>query len=202
MDIIAITVCVNYHDILSHMLTNSKFFSKWYIVTSPEDKDTINLIKNSRLMNIEILLYPDFYKNATFNKGGAVRFVQEHIKKIHKLCNLLILDADIYLPDDFMTKLPSTLKEDTLYGVSGRFDYWTLDDYKNKMNPHTYVHGSKCVGFFQLYKQSPKYLYNNSQNCSKCDDNFIKLFKQRVNLKFVVSHLGKDKINWDGRVNV
>jgi len=199
MDIIAITVCVNYHDILSHMLTNSKFFSKWYIVTCSKDA-TIELIKNSGL-NIEILLYPDFYKKATFNKGGAVRFAQQHVEKIHKSCNLLLLDADICLPDDFMSKLPAMLNADTLYGVSGRLDYWTLEDYKNKKNPRPYVHGSKCVGFFQLYKQSSKYMYKDSQNCSECDDEFIKLFKKKENLKFSVSHLGKEKVNWDGRIN-
>jgi hypothetical protein len=202
MDIIATTVCVNYHDILKHMLPNSKFFSKWYIVTSPEDKNTTALIKDSRLKNIEILLYPDFYKKAKFNKGGAVRFAQKYIEKEHKSCNLLLLDADICLPDNFTSKLPDKLELDTLYGVSGRFDYWTLDDYKNKKNPHSYLHGHNCVGFFQLYKESSKYIYKNSQNCSKCDSEFIKLFKKKVNLKLSVSHLGKDEINWNGRINV
>jgi hypothetical protein len=183
------------------MLSNSKFFKKWYIVTSPEDKDTITLIKNSGLTNMEILLYQGFYKNATFNKGGAIKYALEHLQKDHKSCNVLLLDADICLPDDFMSKLPKTLDTDTLYGVSGRFDYWTLEDYKNKKNPHIYTHGSKCVGFFQLYRESRKYTYNNSKNCSSCDDDFIKLFKKKVNLKFTVCHLGKDKVNWDGRVN-
>jgi len=198
MDIIATTVCVNYHDILKHMLPNSKFFSKWYIVTSPEDKNTEALIKNSGLTNVEILLYPDFYKNAKFNFGGARHFSQEHIEKIHKSCNILFLDADISLPDNFMSKLPKTLEDDTLYGVEERVDYWNLPDFNNSKNGHKYIIG-KFLGFFQLYKSSPKYLYENSHNCSKCDTQFREKFPRKIKLDASVRHLGKSNENWNGR---
>jgi len=50
MDIIAITVSVNYSDILKHMIDqNSKFFKVWYIVTSPEDKETVRLIEEKNI---------------------------------------------------------------------------------------------------------------------------------------------------------
>ena len=75
MDIIAITISVNYDDILIHMLKqNSQFLKTWYIVTSPTDKDTINIITNANIPNIKMLFYNDFWKNASFNKGGAIRF--------------------------------------------------------------------------------------------------------------------------------
>ena len=46
MDIIALSVSVNYDDILKHLIEqNSKFFLKWFIITSPEDTKTIELIK-------------------------------------------------------------------------------------------------------------------------------------------------------------
>jgi hypothetical protein len=199
MNIIAITTCVNYHDILKHMLPNSKFFSKWYIVTSPEDKNTISLIENSGIANIEILLYNDFYKNSKFNFGGSRKFAQEYIDKHYTSSNILFLDADICLPVDFMNKLPKTIEDDTLYGVSDRFDYWTLDNYIRKKNPHKYCRGRDFVGFFQLYKQSPKYKYKDSQNCSICDNDFRGLFKEKINLQLSVRHLGKERINWNGR---
>ena len=61
MEIIAITVCVNYDDILEQMLVqNSKFLHRWFIVTSPEDTKTIHLIENSGKENIQLLIYNDF----------------------------------------------------------------------------------------------------------------------------------------------
>lgn len=198
MEIIATTVCVNYHDILKHMLPNSKFFRKWYIVTSPEDTDTAALIGNSGLTNMEILLYPDFYKNASFNKGGAIRFAQEYIEKMHNSCNLLLLDGDISLPDDFMSKLPPKLEENILYGVDERVDYWNLPDFENSKKGRVYRIGA-LVGFFQLYKQSPKYLYDKSYNCSRCDIEFRDKFPYKIKLDVSVRHLGKSNENWNGR---
>jgi hypothetical protein len=45
MDITGITVCVDYSDIIEHMLCqNAKFLKTWYIVTSPADSETIQLL--------------------------------------------------------------------------------------------------------------------------------------------------------------
>jgi choline kinase len=202
MDIIAITVCVNYADILKHMITqNAKFLKAWYIVTSPEDLDTQNLIKGANLENIHVMIYNDFYKNSTFNKGGSLRFVQEHVNKEYKSSNILILDADIYLPDNFIESLP-TIEDDTMYGISERLDYWTLDDFINNTNPHHQkgflTEADFLVGFFQLYKQC-EHKYKNSYNCSKCDILFRDMFSKQQAINLTVKHLGREILNWDGR---
>jgi hypothetical protein len=102
MDIIAITICVNYDDIFKYMVQqNLKFFKKWYIVTKIEDTATIKLITELNNTSIEILYYNDFYTGSKFNFGGARKFAQEYIDKNYTNTNILILDADIYLPDDF-----------------------------------------------------------------------------------------------------
>ena len=81
MDILAITVCVHYDDILAHMLEqNAKFLHTWFIVTSPDDTKTIRLIEASGKSNIKLLVYTDFHKNkAKFNFGGARAFAQNYI---------------------------------------------------------------------------------------------------------------------------
>jgi len=202
MEIITITVCVKYSDILENIIyQNSKFFKKWYIITSPEDKNTQLLIENSKLSNIQILLYNDFYKDCEFNKGGAVRFGQNYLDINHPLSNILILDADIYLPDNFFSVLPKELKKDTLYGSKSRSDYWTLYDFINDKDPHRYKHGGNYAGFFQLYTQSI-YKYSNSFNCGKCDIDFRNSFNGKViKLELNVKHLGKERENWSGRKN-
>ena len=204
MDIIALTICVNYSDILSNILQhNSKLLKTWYIVTSPDDRKTVNLITRANLPNVRLLFYSKFFFDSKFNKGGAVRFAQEFINGCYSNANVLILDADILLPSDFKEKIPRELEDHTLYGVSTRIDYWNLADFTNKTNPHENRWGNEFVGFFQLYKQNPKYLYKNSFNCAKCDDEFRELFENnKINLDISVDHLGKEGVNWNGRVGV
>lgn len=199
IEVIAVTVCVNYHDILNHILEqNSKFLKLWLIVTSPEDVDTVNVVKNKQLSNVKILIYDNFFTNAIFNKGGGVRFAQEYIDNYYNSQSVLILDSDIYLPDNFLEKIPKTVKDNTLYGVRDRYDFWSLDEFLNNENGHHYYDSKNFVGFFQLYKQG-SYKYNNSYNCSRCDDDFRDLFSNRINLDLAVKHLGREKVNWDGR---
>lgn len=200
MQIIAITICVNYADILKNTIVqNYNFFEKWYIITSPDDITTINTIKELNYSNIECLIYNDFYTNSKFNKGGAVKFGQEYVDNNHADSNILLLDADIYLPDNFLESLPEKLENNTLYGVTNRFDYWTKEDFLNKQNPHLYMYSKNFVGFFQLYKQGYANRYVDSYNCSKCDDIWKDTFKIRRHLNLSVIHLGKDCVNWNGR---
>ena len=202
MDIIAITVSVNYDDILKHILhQNSKLLTLWYIITSPEDKNTINLINDSGLSNVKILLYNDFKKNASFNKGGAICFGQEYVYTNHgEANNILILDSDIYLPDNMLEILADGIKDDTIYSVFERFDYKLLDDFIHIKNPIKAYNEKDILGFFQLYRGSSKYKYKSSHNCSMCDETFRNLFngKQEL-LNITVRHLGSARVAWNGR---
>ena len=200
MNIIAISICVNYSDILYYNIEqNSKFFKHQYIITSPEDVKTINLVQEKNLNNVEILIYNNFYNNnCRFNFGGSRLFAQNYIDLHYNDANILFIDSDIYLPDNFLDKLPNVLKNDTLYGTSERLYYWSLTDYNNNINPHYYGYGNKFAGFFQLFKQS-KYKYNDSHNCSECDITFRNLFRKRIHLDLSVKHLGQEGVNWNGR---
>ena len=191
MEVTAITVSVNYSDILKHILPNSKFFKEWIIVTTPED-DTNELIKNSGFENIKIIHFDGFYKDSVFNFGGARLFAQKELKNL----NVLFLDGDILLPDTFA--FPEKIENDTLYGVSERVDYHTLEDFYNNTNGEKYPLTHEFVGFFQLFKQSDKF-YKNSKNCTQCDIDFKNMFKHRIQLIFSVKHLGAHTINHNGR---
>lgn len=205
MDIIGITISVNYDDILNYIIRqNTKFLKEWVIVTSTDDKATISLINEAKLNNITILYFDDFKRDAVFNKGGALRFGQEYIiKKYKKRKNIavLILDSDIYLPDRFQKIITNLdIKEDTIYGCPIRHDYHKIGDFLKSINKHIDYNGEAIIGFFQLYKLSDKYKYNNSYNCSSCDNDFTGLFSNRYFIeKLSVSHLGRAFINWDGR---
>ena len=47
-DITAITVCVNYAHLFKYCISNRKFFKRWIIVTTSEDKDTIKLCQERK----------------------------------------------------------------------------------------------------------------------------------------------------------
>lgn len=200
MDIIAITICVNFDDILFHTMDqNAKIVKEWYIVTSPNDYDTINLIEMKKLPNIKVLFYDKFFVKAKFNKGGAVRYAQQYVHQLYPDGNILLLDADVMLPDTLIEHLPSVLEPDVLYGVTERIDFNTLDDFLTRTNGSVCFYGGALVGFFQLYKGSDKYLYIDSDSCCICDNDFRDSFPRKQLIQQSIPHLGVSGVNWEGR---
>jgi hypothetical protein len=198
IDIFAITISVNYSGILENILSNSVFFNTWYIITTKEDVKTANIVEN--IPNIKLLFFDGFNANgAKFNKGGALKFAQDYIIETHGFKNILILDSDILLPQDFEKSLPDNLEEDVLYGTTERVDFWSLDDFKNNTNPHVYPSNITFVGFFQLFKQNIKYFYKFSNHCGNCDDLFRDNFPTKTFLNLSVKHLGRHSTHWEGR---
>ena len=81
--IVAITVSTKYDDLLEIIMPqNHKFFDKWYIVTHKNDIKTIDVINKFNYSNV-ITLYYDFYLDAKFNKGGAIKYCQKEISKLN-----------------------------------------------------------------------------------------------------------------------
>lgn len=199
---IAITVSVNYSDILNLILAqNQKFFEKWIIITSLDDTATIKLIKESGFNNIDLVYFNFKIGKNQFNKGGAIKTVQSTIKEGE---TILILDSDIYLPDNFLETLPKNIERDTIYGVNQRLDYHTYKNYLSKKCDYKFIDATRkyrhWVGFFQLYCASEKYIYRDSEDCSKSDITFMHSFLNRIIIKdLTVTHFGKNGVNWKGR---
>lgn len=206
--LICITVSTKYDDILKICLPhNAQFFDKWYIITDRNDNPTINLIRSFDRTNIEILFFDFYHGGVRFNKGGAIRMGQLHVEANHPNCNILLLDSDIYLPDNFSSIMENIIiEENTLYGVEKRIDYYFLKNFRHNKPSREYNLSKEFVGFFQLYNSSHrnKYLYEDSYNCAICDNKFVELFdcSQRIIIEGLhVKHLGRPEINWDSRRN-
>ena len=201
---LAITVSTKYDDILNIIIPqNYKFFEKWYIITSPDDMKTIKVINDYNYDNI-IIVYYDFYKNnKIFNKGGAIKECQKNIGDSNYNGNVLLLDSDIYLPDNFNEIINCIKIEDnTLYGTESRFDFYSYENFKNNIIDNNYPWAQEYQGYFQLYKFNKNFLYNESNNCSGCDLQFIKYFnKKKIINNMKVSHFGKNCVNWNTRKN-
>jgi hypothetical protein len=204
-EIICITVSTKYDDILKICLPqNIKFFKKWYIVTDPADLATIQLVRAAN--NCDLLFFNFYEGGSKFNKGGAIRMAQLHVNAIHPNSNILLLDSDIFLPDNFGTIMNSiSIEDNTLYGVASRTDYFTIRNLRQNKPSKVYNLTKEFVGFFQLYRNNdPKYLYEDSYNCAICDNKFVELFAHDKCLNIAdlhVKHLGRPEVNWDSRRN-
>jgi hypothetical protein len=197
---IAITVSTKYHDILEHTLTNNaKFFDKWIIVTDQNDHKTINTICKYKFSNVDFIFF-DFYANGKiFNKGGAIRFAQQTIPHDYT-GNVLLLDSDILLPNDFKQIIQNTnVQDNSLYGVVCRYDYYSYHNFIKDIVDFEY---KGFHGFFQLYRFRPTILYTDSFNCTQCDLEFNQLFHRQISIpSLYVKHLGKAGVNWNTRLN-
>lgn len=188
---IGITVSVNYHiDLSLSLKKNYKLFDKWYIITSIDDEKTIEMC--SKYCNVE-LLYFDFYKNASFNKGGAIKKAQEIIHQKYPNQKYCILDSDILLPKAAIEYLSSVdIPEDSILGLSrvSINEDNKLQLIKEDEHP--------CLGYFQVYT-NPKVFYKDSNDCGWCDYEFTLLFQNKLVLSGVYClHISEINSNWSG----
>lgn len=197
----AITVSVNYADILSIIMPqNQQFFTNWYILTSEKDEITHRVIEKYDYSNVKSLNF-NFYEKHIFNKGGAIRSAQKTItESVYDDKKILILDSDILLPDNFEDVIANIDFEcNTLYSAERKIYHSMKNLLEDKPDK---VDNTDFFGFFQLYKykENKDKLYENSMDCSVCDLKFKNLFKKRKKIdNFYVAHLGKTNCNWKGR---
>lgn len=205
--LLCITVSTNYSDILEVIMSqNLKFIDKWFIITSKSDKSTINLIQNNK--KITVIFYDFQNNNNKFDKGGAIKMAQENIYNLYSECLILLLDSDIYLPDNFIDVIKLTkFKVNEIYHPTKRFDFYKLSEFYGNENYFDYPWMEQFQGFFQLYYynteiNNKKYFYNKSHNCAVCDLQFKKQFEKKSHIDITVYHLGKNNVNWNGRKDI
>lgn len=196
--VVPMIVCVNYADYLAcSAIHNRKFFKDYYVVTTAEDTQTQQVCQKH---NIHCEIFRPVPGHTVFNKSGMLRQVQMLAHQNHPLAWMLILDADICLPDSFEQIMKEKLPNLSTAYVHGwrREDYITWDDFSNKRNPKPYQH---CAGYFQLYFDKNKYYEPVSHDCTYCDISFQNKFG-RIHCMCEspkVMHLGQDKVNHRGR---
>lgn len=169
----AVTVCVNYADILKVTIPfNKPLFDNWVIVTSPEDKETQDVCK---YYNISCVVTDKFYEdNATFNKAKGIN---EGLKRLVKVDWVVHIDADVILPANFRQICKEDqLQKDAIYGIDrlnlvgekdllkfilhndNQIKQWTYLNTKTAFDHAFRLHnlnsGYNVIGFFQLFHSS------------------------------------------------
>lgn len=197
-----IITCVNYCDFLKYTYPhNIRFFEKknYYIITDSSDKETIEFC----IENNQPYRFFNFFENAKINKSGAIHIMQKELHSKYPNDWILLLDADILLPEKFETLfLKNCLNKEALYSFK-RKNYETKVDYELKQNLKDYL-GVTFMGYMQLYFNKEHYYATYSKDCSTCDLFFRDKYYDHLTLidenEFVI-HLGKDAINVEGRIS-
>ncbi len=167
----AITICVQYADILNETARHNKhIFDEFLVVTTPDDRDTRNVCKK---YNLRTLLTNDGQNKGNFHKGRMIERGLQHLSRDGFRCHI---DADIVLPSNTRHLLEiAELQKDTVYGID-RVMIKSYADWKkveasgwiqNSLDNHYRVHfpkgfeigarwaahhfGYVPIGFFQLW---------------------------------------------------
>lgn len=226
MIIEAVTVCVNYSDILSLVMPyNKSVIDNWVIVTDLNDTDTKKLCDYH---NVKCIQTNAFYESGEiFNKGKGINVGFDELKLSGWV---LHLDADILLPSNMKRILASdALETDCLYSVDridivGRDRYVsTILNLHNQYSDYVFVEevnpistrmfhntmGYCPIGYFQLFHNSKFIPYSERhETAARSDVLFLNNWakhKRRLHPGLFVYHLMSEKspmgTNWDGRIS-
>lgn len=140
MHLEAVTVCVGYADYLRETAPlNKHHFDRWVIVTSPRDRETLDLCHE---LSLTCLITDDFTRDQSqFNKG---RGIQRGINNISCKDWVVHIDADVALPHDFPHALKMAhLDPSCIYGCD-RMMVWGWDAWQAVKASGYRQHGRHC----------------------------------------------------------
>ena len=200
----AITVCVNYDDLLAVTLpTWLPHVSEVLVITAIADKRTQELC--AKYPQVRVHVTDAFYtEGATFRKGLAM---EEGFDILGRTGWILIIDSDIVLPANM--PLP-TLHPGKLYSPHRRI-LRNPQLYSTELNWDTLpgCTDREHAGYFQLFHAADPVLHGvrpwygtGWTHCGGCDSVFERRWAKinKVRPDFTVLHLGPDGTNWHGRV--
>ena len=150
MNIKAVTVAVNYVDLLDYTWTrNKKELSSMCVVTDTEDRLTANFCEKN---NLDIFRTDDFYKEeSTFNKAAALNSFFANNIDPNKDEWILLLDSDIVLNNSI-----STIKE-----------YFANKNLDSLVIPNDSSVGNGIPVYVGKNKKQPKIIYHNEPSLNE-----------------------------------
>lgn len=215
----AVTVCVDFSDLLAVTLEmNRGQFDRHIIVTTEDDLETQEVARKYRCW---VKLLDRRFLGKKFNKGRAINAGLREANLGAWLCHV---DADVVLPVGLRDRLEKWLvladivdvrQRETIVGmarwmVQGR-EQWeefkrTWDTSKLELEPPRVDYKHIPVGFWQLWHSQAKQVYPNTFDVANSSDLvFGKQFRHKRQIPERCFHLASGKypkgVDWAGRVS-
>lgn len=200
----AITVCVDYHDILNLTLPyNRSFYEDIMVVTSSADKRTIDVAQQH---GAQVHITEAFYgRKAVFNKFAAI---EEALDVMGRRGWILLLDADVVIPKQ---RQPINLVPGKLYTPHRRIVPTIPTEIPIEKRWRRFKRtmvNEEFAGYFQLFHADDPVLGASPWHdinftwAGSADSFFNARWKEssKVRPPFEVLHLGPPFVNWAGRV--
>ncbi len=200
----ALTVCVNYDDLLAITLPrNARHLTEIVVVTHPDDHRTQTVV--ATVPSARCHLTDAFYRcGARFNKGWSM---EEGFDALGREGFIMIFDADTLLPDSVPL---DNLDPETLYTAPRRIladptRYRPDLDWKRL----PLSNDRSFAGYLQIFhadatpiRDLPWYA-TEFAHAGGCDGYFESRWspRKKVRLPFEVLHLGPRDSNWFGRAS-
>lgn len=222
----AITVCVDYADLLALTLPyNHHHFSEVWVVTSPEDRKTFNLVGGLRGERSKLNVFGSdaFHRNgAKFNKWLAL---EEGLDAMGREGWLCLMDADVLLPKSLEIRVEyETVKLWTPTSPTFYLDRGQLCTPLRRMHPTIptlppeestwrkyplHPNTREWAGYCQIFHASDPVLgpapwhQTDWTHAGGADSFFQAKWPQdrKVRPPFEVLHLGEPGANWCGRAS-
>lgn len=200
----AITVCVDYADILALTLPYTRHhFHRFMVVTHPRDTATIRLATE---FGCDVHQTEAFYAHgAHFAKWAALEEGFDALGRDGWIC---VLDADIAWPTN-VPDLSGLLRIGNLYGPRRRMmrNMWEPIPEDGKWRVFPIYPSQEFAGWCQLFHADDPHLtsrpwYQTDWNHAGGADTFFARRwpdERHVRLPFEVLHLGQEGVNWCGR---
>ena len=198
-----IIVSVDYNDFLPITLeNNTKIFENITVVTSINDTECQKICER---FNVNCVVTERMYENgAVFNKGKAIN---EGIKSLLNPNWILLLDADIIVPESFHESFKNNYTNINSLYVCNRVmfkEYQSYLNWKSGTGLKGQVSRLNGIGYFQLFNINSNCLQRiiypeNSNNAAGSDISFRNRFTEKVDLEIESIHLGISYQNWNGR---
>lgn len=188
------------------------------VVTSPRDPESAVIAREYGARPLVTDAWTR--RGAALNKGAALDAGFDGLAA-GDLC--LSIDADVYPCGRFPRA--EKVAEDTIYGcpryqvttpaaiedhLAGRLTREALPLIGPRAGGEPQLGGAttpkeaaaRCLGYFQLFRYSPRRRFGDSRSAGKCDITFRNQFRRRRGItRFYVLHLGElSRRNWKGRV--
>ena len=214
-DIDAVSVSVNYADILKYTLpANRAFFRRWVIVTEASDTATIELCTRYGVeMVVTEKLAAARARNAPFAKGLAIN---DGLSRLAPDGWTLHIDSDILLPQDFDRLADAPRDPEVMYGLrtyicpSNELLRFGGSAAVIRRGEELYP-GHCAIGYFQLFHTAAAGFARARRRYpagSRNADNDDVVFRMCWNGKSAWLnpdgtsaglHLGTPRVNWGGR---